>query len=90
MASADCKYRPFISPGTWLTFITCLQVFSVKDPDDTKKVHDDQKAAENLITEADYLFNENQYKRLYELLCPHKVMISATVDFMLQLSILLI
>jgi hypothetical protein len=87
--SADCNYRPFIVPGTWLTFITSLQLFSVKDPDDKKKICDNQKAIANLITEADDLFNENQYKKLYELLCPHKVMIFLTVDFMLQGSILI-
>jgi hypothetical protein len=59
-------------------------VFSVADPDDNKKICDKQKVTANLIAEADDLFNENQYKKLYDLLCPHKVVISLTVYFMLQ------
>jgi len=59
-------------------------VFSVTDPDDKKKISDKQKVIANLITEADDLFNENQYKKLYDLLCPHKVMISISVYFMQQ------
>ena len=84
MDSADCNYRSLIVRGTWLTFVTSLQVFSVTDPDDKKKISDKQKVIANLITEADDLFNENQYKKLYDLLCPHKVMISISVYFMQQ------
>lgn len=84
MDSARCNYRSLILPGTWLTFVASLQVFSVADPDDNKKICDKQKVTANLIAEADDLFNENQYKKLYDLLCPHKVVISLTVYFMLQ------
>lgn len=84
MDSARCNYRSLIVPGTWLTFVTAFQVFSVTDPDDEKEICDKQKIIANLITKADDLFNENQYKKLYDLLCPHKVVISVTVYFMLQ------
>jgi hypothetical protein len=69
----DCNYRPLI-PLTWLSFIALLRITSVKDLDDTKKILNDKKANDNLITEADDLFNENKYKKLYELLYPYKVM----------------
>jgi hypothetical protein len=49
-------------------------VTSVKDLDDAKKILSVKEATDNLITEADDLFNENKYKELYELLYPYKVM----------------
>jgi len=56
-------------PITWLSFITSLQMLSIKDCHDAKKT-----LPKNLIAEADELFNENKYKELYELLYPYKVM----------------
>jgi len=61
--SADCNYKFLIVPGTWLIFVTSLQVFSVTDPDDNKKICDKQKVIANLITVTDDLFNENKYKK---------------------------
>lgn len=62
-------------PVTWLSFIASLQVTSVEDLGDTKKILSVKDATENLITEADDLFSENKYKELYELLYPYKVML---------------
>jgi hypothetical protein len=81
----DCNCRPLIIPVTWLSFIAFLRVSSVKDLDNTKKILNVKKA-KNLITEADDLFNENKYKKLYELLYPYKVIFSPTTDFMLRYS----
>jgi hypothetical protein len=49
-------------------------VTSVKELGDTKKILSVKETTNNLITEADDLFNENKYKELYELLYPYKVM----------------
>jgi hypothetical protein len=70
-----CNYRPLLFPVTWLSFIASLQVTSVKDLEDTKKIINFEKATDSLITEADDLFNENKYQKLYDLLYPYKVML---------------
>jgi hypothetical protein len=71
----DCNYRPLLIPVTWLSFIASLLVTPVKGLDDTKKILNFKTATDNLIKEADDLFNENKYKKLYELLYPYKVMV---------------
>jgi hypothetical protein len=56
----------------------------VKDIDDRKKILSVREATDNLITEADDLFQENKYKELYELLYPYKVMFFSSQQILSQ------
>ncbi|KAJ9581839.1 hypothetical protein L9F63_003908 [Diploptera punctata] len=64
-----------IKPVTWVSFFFATRAFSLfrsKEQPQKNQTYVAVKPIENLLSEADELYNENKYIELYELLYPHK------------------